>query len=347
MEPLAYIEVFLVNQNIKDFKLFEELNLKKLSSLAYINFLSAVILELILINASWARAPEVSHPEINSYSHFSPSQESRREPEQTATNSFFSSYRPDSNGILSPNSSVYLRRGDTAPTAAAVQRKLRELGYFTANLTGSYGPITEKAVREFQRDNNITPTGEIEPTTRSLLFRGRDSGQNNRFLLNSPTQVLSVGQVSPQIGILQRRLTELGFYRGPINSIYDQNTRAAVIKFQNIRRITPTGQVGLTTWEFLFDTKSVPVARVFLQRGDTGPEVGKLQQRLKSLGYYSGQITNFFDRSTETGVIDFQTRNRITPTGIVGPTTQAFLFNPNQLLPPGPTSDFQPAQTRQ
>ncbi|NES67015.1 MAG: peptidoglycan-binding protein [Okeania sp. SIO2D1] len=336
MESLAYIEFFLANQENKDFKLIEGLNWEKLSSFAYINFLSAVIINLIIIDSSWARGPEIPSPETNSY--FNVSQTNQG---QIATNSFFSgssNSRPESDAILSPNSAVYLRRGDRAATVSAVQRKLRELGYFSANLTGFYGPITERAVRQFQQDKGIVATGQIEPTTWSLLFAGKRSDQINSSLLNSSTKVLSFGQVSPQIAIIQRRLAELGFYRGPINSIYDQNTRTAVIRFQNAHRITPTGQVGITTREFLFGTRPVPVERVFLRPGETGLEIGKLQQRLKNLGYYQGQITNYFDQSTEIAVIEFQKRNRITPTGIVGPTTKAFLFNPSQVLPPGPVS---------
>ncbi|NET44126.1 peptidoglycan-binding protein [Okeania sp. SIO2B3] len=336
MESLAYIEVFLANQENKDFKLIEGLNWEKLSSFAYINFLSAVIINLIIIDSSWARGPEIPSPETNSY--FNVSQTNQG---QIATNSFFSgssNSRPESDAILSPNSAVYLRRGDRAATVSAVQRKLRELGYFSANLTGFYGPITERAVRQFQQDKGIAATGQIEPTTWSLLFAGKRSNKINSSLLNSSTKVLSFGQVSPQIAIIQRRLAELGFYRSPINSIYDQNTRTAVIRFQNAHRITPTGQVGITTREFLFGTRPVPVERVFLRPGETGLEIGRLQQRLKNLGYYQGQITNYFDRSTEIAVIEFQKRNRITPTGIVGPTTKAFLFNPSQVLPPGPVS---------
>ncbi len=339
MESLAYLEFFLVSEEIKDFKLIEGLNWKKLSSFAYINFLSLVIINSILINASFAQVSEISASETNNYFNQSQTQENIIAQAQLPTNSFFSGSGPESNAILSPSSAVYLRRGDKAATVSAVQRKLRELGYFTANLTGYYGPITERAVRQFQEDNGITPTGQIEPTTWSLLFVGRRTSQTNSLLLNSPTKVLSFGEVSPQVAIIQRRLRELGFYRGSINSIYDQNTRTAVIGFQSVHGITPTGQIGITTRDFLFGTRSVPVERVFLRRGNTGPEIGKLQQRLQNLGYYQGQISNYFDQSTEIAVINFQRRNRITPTGVVGPTTQAFLFNPNQVLPPGPASN--------
>jgi len=338
MESLAYLEVFLVNEEIEDLKNIDTLNCKKLPSLAYINFLLAVILNSILINSSFAQVSDISLPETKSYFDVSQTQDNRTAQEQLTQNSFLSSSRPETNAILSPNTPVYLRRGDSAATVAAVQRKLRELGYFTANLTGYYGLETEIAVRQFQEDNGIKPTGQIEPTTWSLLFAGRITNQTSSLFLNYPRRVLSFGEVSPQVAIIQRRLAELGFYRGQINSIYDRETRNAVIAFQSVYRITPTGQVGNTTREFLFGIRSIPAHRV-LRPGNIGLEVGKLQQRLKSLGYYQGQITNYFDRNTEIAVIDFQKRNRITPTGIVGPTTKAFLFNPNQVLPPGPISD--------
>ena len=188
------------------------------------------------------------------------------------------------------------------------------------------------------RDRGLTPTGQIDLTTWSLLILGRKDSKTNSQLFTYPTKVLFLGEVSPQVATLKKRLAELGFYKGRINSIYDQETRTAVIRFQNVYGITSTGQVGYTTWEFLFGRRAIAVKRV-LKLGNIGPDVGKLQQRLRSLGYYQGQITNSFDQSTEIAVINFQNTNRITPTGIVGQTTQAFLFDPQQTLPPGPISD--------
>ena len=340
MESLAYIELFLVNKEIKDLKFIEKLNWKKLLNLTYINFVSAVIVNSILINDSLAQVSDISIPKTNSYSDFniSRTQNNKTAQEQVAPNSFVSSSRLDNNAVIpTPNSQVYLRCGDLAEIVAEVQRELRELGYFTANLTGYYGQETEIAVKQFQQEKGLKPTGEIEPTTWLLLFPDRKNSQTNSRFFNSSTKVLSFGEVNPQVAIIQRQLAELGFYKGQINSIYDQKTRTAVIQFQNVYGITPTGQVGYTTREFLFETRTIPVERV-LRRGNTGLDVRRLQQRLRSLGYYQRQITNYFDLSTETAVINFQKRNRITPTGIVGQTTKAFLFDADQVLPPGPVS---------
>ena len=56
-----------------------------------------------------------------------------------------------------------------------------------------------------------------------------------------------------------------------------------------------------------------------------GKEVRALQEALKELGLYSGDITGgFYDRTFEA-VKNFQDRYDIEPTGYVGPATRAQL----------------------
>jgi N-acetylmuramoyl-L-alanine amidase len=58
-----------------------------------------------------------------------------------------------------------------------------------------------------------------------------------------------------------------------------------------------------------------------LQYGDTGPDVEKVQSRLRQWGYYTGAVDGVFGTQTQDAVIFFQQRNGITPDGIVGPYT--------------------------
>lgn len=59
--------------------------------------------------------------------------------------------------------------------------------------------------------------------------------------------VLSFGRRGPAVLDLQKRLTALGFNPGPIDGIFGDHTRSAVIAFQNSREITPDGVVGPLT----------------------------------------------------------------------------------------------------
>ena len=60
-------------------------------------------------------------------------------------------------GMLGPGS-----RGDAVKD---LQRRLHNLGYYTANIDGNYGPETELAVSQFQRDVGFAETGFVDPAT--------------------------------------------------------------------------------------------------------------------------------------------------------------------------------------
>ncbi|WP_052363948.1 peptidoglycan-binding domain-containing protein [Geomicrobium sp. JCM 19037] len=50
---------------------------------------------------------------------------------------------------------------------------MKDLGYYSHAVTGTFGPITERAVRDFQRNNRIGVDGLVGPqtTARSLTVR--------------------------------------------------------------------------------------------------------------------------------------------------------------------------------
>ncbi len=57
-----------------------------------------------------------------------------------------------------------------SPLIAQVQRKLARLGYDPGPIDGRLGPATRAAIAKFQKANNMTPTGEIEPGVLALLL---------------------------------------------------------------------------------------------------------------------------------------------------------------------------------
>src|ERR1043166_948161 len=62
-----------------------------------------------------------------------------------------------------------------------------------------------------------------------------------------------------------------------------------------------------------------------LKQGSSGPDVTKLQQRLKDLGFDPKGIDGNFGRGTEAAVIKFQQANGLVADGKVGPKTRAAL----------------------
>ena len=62
--------------------------------------------------------------------------------------------------------------GDFTDDVLDVQTKLVELGYFGIDPTGYYGDYTVDAVKEFQRNNNLEVTGELDAETLAVLNGG-------------------------------------------------------------------------------------------------------------------------------------------------------------------------------
>lgn len=59
--------------------------------------------------------------------------------------------------------------------------------------------------------------------------------------------------------------------------------------------------------------------------GSRGEEVRRIQQKLKSWGYYTGSIDGIYGTQTQSAVRKFQSANGLTVDGIAGPQTLSYL----------------------
>src|SRR5512133_1786109 len=69
-------------------------------------------------------------------------------------------------------------------------------------------------------------------------------------------------------------------------------------------------------------------------RGSHGPEVARIQQRLKDLGHYLGPVDGQFGGGTESAVVLFQRASGLLDDGVVGPLTWQRLFHQDAVPPP-------------
>ena len=77
---------------------------------------------------------------------------------------------------------------------------------------------------------------------------------------------------------------------------------------------------------------------MLLKQGAAGDEVTKLQQRLKELQYYSGEVDGQYGPGTQEAVILFQTQHGLTADGIAGEDTRSRLYASSaQIFVPTPT----------
>ncbi|MGB3613648.1 MAG: peptidoglycan-binding protein [Elainellaceae cyanobacterium] len=138
---------------------------------------------------------------------------------------------------------------------------------------------------------------------------------------------------------LQRRLTQLGFYDGPITGFFGELTESAVIRFQQSQGLLGDGVVGASTADALRSGTANTSSTGPLQLGDEGPRVSQLQQRLVDWGVYSGPVDGAFGERTEAAVMRFQTSRGLAVDGIVGGATESALDQPSS----SPSSAAQPS----
>ena len=65
---------------------------------------------------------------------------------------------------------ITLRRGDKNSRVERLQRRLKELGYYSGKIGGYFGKATKEAVELFQRKVGLKPTGVATVRTQQLLF---------------------------------------------------------------------------------------------------------------------------------------------------------------------------------
>src|SRR3989344_5309193 len=64
---------------------------------------------------------------------------------------------------------TYLRLGMSSEEVRALQNALAREGFFSGSATGYFGPMTESAVKNFQKANGLDPLGVVGVQTRAVL----------------------------------------------------------------------------------------------------------------------------------------------------------------------------------
>ncbi len=230
--------------------------------------------------------------------------------------------------------SITLQLESTGNAVTALQQRLSDLGYYSGPITGYFGDLTEAAVIEFQRDRGLTADGVVGASTTAAL---RESSQTGDAATVSSDGLLRLDASGASVSSLQTRLSDLGYYDGPITGYFGPLTESAVIEFQQANGLTVDGVVGSATESALQGaarptaaSSATPVANDgLLELGESGPRVADIQRRLRELGYYSGTVDGTYGPMTEEAVIAFQRSQGLTADGIAGSNTVAALESPD------------------
>ena len=375
MESLAYLELALVCEAPAESKIFDAPKWQNRSSQTYVYLLSLALMLSVLSAAGAAFAQiDPGNPSLRSVQdrlrdlgYFSRSSTGQLGPvtKQALTN-FQRDYqlsltgRPDRATVIALNSftdddrafkTTYtnyteLRFGDTGAEVSALQRRLKQLGYFNTHPTGSFREITLNAVRYFQRINRLRVTGVADRQTLALLFGSTSPippvTLPGDISENGGCKGLRFGDRGATVDLIQRQLKALGYFEGGVDGKFRERTLYAVTRFQQDYNLVSDGCADTATLTAIdaqmraAQITSLPEENDqqshgdFIELGDRGPEVEFVQRRLQQLGYYRSQIHGWFDQPTQIALIRFQKDRGLFGTGRVDRSTKSALRQDNK-----------------
>ncbi|MEO1429501.1 MAG: peptidoglycan-binding protein [Cyanobacteria bacterium J06632_19] len=247
-----------------------------------------------------------------------------------------------------------LRSGCDGAQVRRLQRNLRTLNVYNGPITGRFRGLTKSAVIRFQRENGINPIGVVGPQTKRAIRLALNPQRATPPRRTPPgrfcdynREIIRIGCRSEWVRQLQQRLKDLNYFRGNPTGYFGEVTRNAVVRFQQDNRLPVTGTVDSVTWGRIVNSPTISTPTLppsIITPGSRGPQVVTLQQNLKQLGYFYGNPTGFYDRSTQEAVMRFQQSYGLPMTGNVDPRTSQTIF---QVLRSGRRgmgggSDFEP-----
>jgi putative chitinase len=143
---------------------------------------------------------------------------------------------------------VVLEQGSRAPEVRELQVLLKRKGFDAGQADGEFGPKTKTAVMAFQGAQGLKADGVVGPKTWAALRASPPASQ--------PT--LEKGARGAAVVELQRKLAAHGFSPGAADGVLGPGTEAAVMAFQEARRLGADGVVGPKTWAALAAAPSRP-----------------------------------------------------------------------------------------
>ena len=170
--------------------------------------------------------------------------------------------KPTGDGGKKPHSVLKLH--SKGSEVKQLQMLLAKLGYDVSQ-DGIFGTGTERAVKEFQKDNGLEPDGIVGKGTWDALLSDDavGSGDNSKpadtggSSSKNPSSLLKLNSEGEDVRKLQELLKELK-YNVDVTGVFDLKTKEAVIDFQLENGLDADGIVGKGTWNVLLNGNPKP-----------------------------------------------------------------------------------------
>ena len=263
---------------------------------------------------------------------------------------------------------VIIDLGDSGEDVRTIQRQLNRIAANYPSIpkipetNGIFDETTRRAVQQFQRIFNLTPDGRVGKATwykikqiyngvkslSELYSEGITISEAQRLF----RKVLQFGDSGTDVSTLQYYLDFLGFFYDTlpditVDGIFGEETRNAVLAFQQQFGLPQDGIVGRQTWYRLQDEydavlralpseyssySSLLYPGYFITTGATGKVVEQLQTFINTIARNNSSVPavtvdGVFGTATQNAVRAIQRLVGQNPTGAVGPLTWNAIVN--------------------
>ncbi len=146
-----------------------------------------------------------------------------------------------------------LLRGSTGTNVKTLQQLLNRAGFDTDGVDGDFGPVTRKAVQDFQRSKGLPVDGIAGPATLTALQKAPAAAPTAPVArgANDGIMNLEAGSTGNSVVTLQKALKAAGFNPGATDGNFGPTTDAALRRFQASKGIQVDGVAGNATWRAL------------------------------------------------------------------------------------------------
>ncbi|NLB37653.1 MAG: peptidoglycan-binding protein [Clostridiales bacterium] len=158
-----------------------------------------------------------------------------------------------------PTSVLRLKYGDSGPEVTKLQQRLAALGYYTSTVDGKFGYYTVLCVRAFQAKNLIKVDSVVGTITWDALMGAAAIPADKATPADPAIKVFRLikDDKGPDILVMQKRLTELKYYAGSLDSVFNYTLYLSVRKFQRLNGLKVDGVVGEKTWAKMMSPDAV------------------------------------------------------------------------------------------
>lgn len=215
---------------------------------------------------------------------------------------FYDTYKTDDEVVVDEENQITeYALGSTGDEVLIYEKILYYTDYLKKDPDGNFDETTKTAVLAYQEEQGLETNGTMDAATITALLDEEITYRK--------------GQKGEEILKYQMILYYIDELTQYPNGEFGDATVAAVTSYQGKNGLEATGAIDQAT------LLSLAAEAITYKQGKKGEVIEELQNRLKTLGYLTGEVDGQYGSKTVEAVKKFQADKQITQTGEIDPQT--------------------------